>query len=181
MKNEQGVVNKLASPEILFLGPDENTADKMDLGCLVSRDRDYKFYKSFTTGKSPTLGGVPHDTYGMTTRSVRQYVTGIYRKLGLTQENITKVMTGGPDGDLGSNEILMGNEKIIAIVDGSGVLYDPEGLNKTELNRLASSRMMSGNYTGKLSPLGYKISVSANNITLPSGEVVISGENFRNT
>ena len=31
----------------------------------------------------------------------------------------------GPDGDLGSNEIKMGKEKIIGIVDGSGVLYDP--------------------------------------------------------
>ena len=32
---------------------------------------------------------------------------------------------GGPDGDLGSNEILMGKEKLIGIVDGSGVLFDP--------------------------------------------------------
>lgn len=65
---------------------------------------------------------MPHDTYGMTTRSVRQFVTGIYRKLGLKQEEVTKIITGGPDGDLGSNEILMGTEKILAIVDGSGVL-----------------------------------------------------------
>jgi glutamate dehydrogenase len=39
-------------------------------------------------------------------------------------------MTGGPDGDLGSNEILLGNEKIIGVVDGSGVLFDPEGINR---------------------------------------------------
>ena len=39
-------------------------------------------------------------------------------------------MTGGPDGDLGSNEILMSKEKIIAIIDGSGVLCDPEGINR---------------------------------------------------
>jgi len=58
----------------------------------------------------------------MTTRSVRQFVTGIYRKLGLDQKEVTKIITGGPDGDLGSNEILMGQEKFIAIVDGSGVL-----------------------------------------------------------
>jgi len=43
-------------------------------------------------------------------------------------------MTGGPDGDLGSNEILMGNEKIIGVVDGSGVLFDPEGLDKESLD-----------------------------------------------
>jgi len=58
----------------------------------------------------------------MTTRSIRQYVTGIYRKLNLDERKLRKIITGGPDGDLGSNEIKMGNEKLIAIVDGSGVL-----------------------------------------------------------
>lgn len=50
----------------------------------------------------------------MTTRSVRAYVTGIMRKFNLKEEECTKFMTGGPDGDLGSNEILMSKEKIIA-------------------------------------------------------------------
>ncbi len=45
-------------------------------------------------------------------------------------------MTGGPDGDLGSNEIKMGTEKICAIVDGSGVLYDPEGIDREALLKL---------------------------------------------
>jgi len=70
----------------------------------------------------------------MTTRSVRQYVTGIYKKLNLNQHEVTKVITGGPDGDLGSNEILMGKERFVAIIDGSGVLYDPQGLDKNELD-----------------------------------------------
>lgn len=55
------------------------------------------WWKSFTTGKSAEhLGGVPHDTYGMTSLSVRQYVVGIYNKLGLREKDITKVQTGGP-------------------------------------------------------------------------------------
>ena len=55
------------------------------------------WWKSFTTGKSAQmLGGVPHDTYGMTSLSVRQYVVGIYSKLGLKEEDVTKVQTGGP-------------------------------------------------------------------------------------
>lgn len=63
------------------------------------------WWKSFTTGKSAeTLGGVPHDTYGMTSLSVRQYTTGIYNKLNLREKDITKVQTGGPDGDLGSSK-----------------------------------------------------------------------------
>lgn len=55
------------------------------------------WWKSFTTGKSAALlGGVPHDTYGMTSLSVRQYVLGIYKQLGLQEKNVTKVQTGGP-------------------------------------------------------------------------------------
>ena len=55
------------------------------------------WWKSFTTGKSAEkLGGVPHDTYGMTSLSIRQYVLGIYKQLGLREKDITKVQTGGP-------------------------------------------------------------------------------------
>lgn len=55
------------------------------------------WWKSFTTGKSAeTLGGVPHDIYGMTSLSIRQYVLGIYKQLGLREKDITKVQTGGP-------------------------------------------------------------------------------------
>lgn len=63
-----------------------------------ARDRGAEtWWKSFTTGKSAEkLGGVPHDTYGMTSLSVRQYVIGIYKQLGLQEKNITKVQTGGP-------------------------------------------------------------------------------------
>lgn len=39
----------------------------------------------------------------MTSLSVRAYSTGIYRQLGLKEEEVTKVQTGGPDGDLGSS------------------------------------------------------------------------------
>ena len=75
--------------------------------CVVhARERGAEtWWKSFTTGKSAEhLGGVPHDTYGMTSLSVRQYVIGIYNKLGLREKDITKVQTGGPDGDLGSSK-----------------------------------------------------------------------------
>src|SRR5260221_12806419 len=42
------------------------------------------------------LGGVPHDAYGMTSISIRQYVLGIYKHLGLREKDVTKVQTGGP-------------------------------------------------------------------------------------
>lgn len=63
-----------------------------------ARDRGAEtWWKSFTTGKSAeTLGGVPHDKYGMTSLSIRQYVLGLYKQLGLRERDITKVQTGGP-------------------------------------------------------------------------------------
>ena len=73
------------------------------------------------------LGGISHDKYGMTTLSVREYVSGIYRDLGLDEIEVRKLQTGGPDGGLGLNEILLGKEKYFAIFDGAGVLVDPIG------------------------------------------------------
>jgi glutamate dehydrogenase len=34
MNRDEGITFKLPINEILFLGPDENTADKMDMACL---------------------------------------------------------------------------------------------------------------------------------------------------
>ncbi|GMF17792.1 unnamed protein product [Phytophthora lilii] len=167
--------------DILFLGPDEGTAHLMDWASSHAKQRGYSYWKAITTGKSASRGGIPHDVYGMTTHSVREYVLGIQRKLQL-QAPITKVQTGGPDGDLGSNEIKMSpQEETIAIVDGSGVLYDPKGINRENLVQLADARSpISGFDTSKLSSEGYQVLVSHNDVTLPNGEVVENGTEFRN-
>jgi hypothetical protein len=120
------------------------------------------WWKSFTTGKSAVkLGGMPHDSYGMTLRSIRQHVVGIYNQLGLTDKDVTKVQTGGPDGDLGSSmfrcacfdckealmrgvwrvdEILLSSDKTIAVIDGSGVLADKQfNPSETRVNTCTST------------------------------------------
>ncbi|RLN81155.1 hypothetical protein BBO99_00003937 [Phytophthora kernoviae] len=172
---------KEGGEDILFLGPDEGTAHLMDWASSHAKNRGYSYWKAITTGKSATRGGIPHDVYGMTTHSVREYVVGIQRKLQL-QAPITKVQTGGPDGDLGSNEIKMSpQEQTVAVVDGSGVLYDPKGIDRESLVALAESRSpISGFDMSKLSPEGYAVLVSQNDVTLPSGEVVENGTQFRN-
>ncbi|KAG1236419.1 hypothetical protein G6F68_018862 [Rhizopus microsporus] len=104
----------------------------------------------------------------MTTRSVHQYVLGIYRTFGLKEEECTKLQTGGPDGDLGSNEIKISKDKTIAIVDGSGVLYDSEGINRDELSRLANHRLMISNFdASKLSKSGFRVLVDEENKHFP--------------
>lgn len=166
---------------ILFLGPDEGTADLMEWASQRARNLGYPYWKAFSTGKPVRMGGIPHDLYGMTTNSVHEYVIQTLRKLGLEEEDMTKVMTGGPDGDLGSNEILISKDQIKAIVDGSGVLYDPAGLNRDELTRLAKERKMIENFDKKLlSENGFLVTIKENDVMLPDGYKAESGLEFRN-
>lgn len=165
---KEKIVDKYNKPEILFFGPDEGTADMMDWASQHARKRGASFWKAFTTGKSQEIGGIPHDTYGMTTRSVHQYVLGIYRKQDLREEECTKMQTGGPDGDLGSNEIKISKDKTIAIVDGSGVLCDPEGINREELARCASGRLVISHFdVSRLGPKGFRVLVDEKDVSLP--------------
>ena len=167
--------------EIIFIGPDEGTAELMNWACLYAKRRNYPFWKAFSTGKAPELGGVPHDLYGMTTVGIHEYVLGVLEKLNLGETKITKIQTGGPDGDLGSNEILISKDKTIAVIDGSGVLYDPEGINRDELIRCARKRVMVEQFDrSKLSPRGFFVSINDRKVKLPDGTVVHNGEEFRN-
>ncbi len=167
---------------ILFLGPDEGTAELMEWAALRARALRYPYWQAFSTGKPVVLGGIPHDLYGMTTNSVHQYVINILKKVGISESSITKVMTGGPDGDLGSNEILISKDKIIALIDGSGVLYDPKGLDRKELYKLAKVRKMVENYPkSRLSPQGFLVTLNEHDIQLPNGEKILKGLEFRNT
>jgi glutamate dehydrogenase len=176
------VVDYYGNQIILFLGPDEGTAELMEWAALRAKSRGYVFWRAFSTGKPSSMGGIPHDVYGMTTASTHQYVLESLRKLGLREENMTKVMTGGPDGDLGSNEILISKDKMLAIVDGSGVLYDPEGIPRKELHKLARARRMVEHFPKELlSASGFMVHVNDHDITLPHGEKVGSGLEFRST
>lgn len=179
---KEPIVDLHGKQEILFLGPDEGTAGFMDWAALHARSRGAEWWKSFTTGKSAaSLGGIPHDVYGMTSRSVRQYYVGILEKLAMDEESTTKVQTGGPDGDLGSNEILLSKDKTVAVVDGSGVVYDPLGLDRTELSRLAKQRVMIKEFNvALLSKDGYRVLCEDSDVVLPSGEKVADGTTFRN-
>jgi len=175
------IVDYFGKEEILFLGPDENTADVMLWACERAHVRGYKFWKGFTTGKPLSIGGIPHDRYGMTTIGVHEFAVQILNKLGVKEESITKFMTGGPDGDLGSNEIKMSKDKTIALVDGSGVIYDPKGLDRKELTRLADKRQMINHFDlSKISKDGFRVLVDEKNVKLPNGEIVENGEQFRN-
>lgn len=97
------------------------------------------------------------------------------------------MITGGPDGDLGANQIQCYRGKICLIIDGGSVLFDPEGLDKKELRKLAfkrnsEPRLNSLDYpVAKLSPQGFMVPRSTRNITLPDGTLVEDGGLFHKT
>ena len=179
---DENIVDHYGKEVILFLGPDEGTADMMGWASGRARILEHPYWKAFSTGKPVSMGGIPHDLYGMTTNSVHQYVIEILNKVGKKESLVTKVMTGGPDGDLGSNEILISKDRFLAIIDGSGVIYDPKGLNREELKRLAKKREMIEKFQRNLiSPKGFLVTIKDQDVVLPDGEKVLSGLEFRNT
>ncbi|CCD26548.1 glutamate dehydrogenase (NAD(+)) NDAI_0H03750 [Naumovozyma dairenensis CBS 421] len=177
-------IDYLDHEEILFFGPDEGTAGFVNWATNHAHKRGCPWWKSFLTGKSPNLGGIPHDEYGMTSLGVRAFVNKMYETLNLNDSVIHKFQTGGPDGDLGSNEILLStdNEIYVGIVDGSGVICDPMGLDKNELFKLAHKRLMVSHYDNtKFSKSGFYVSVTDMDLMLPNGTIVANGTTFRNT
>ncbi|KAE9390242.1 NAD(P)-binding protein [Gymnopus androsaceus JB14] len=142
----------------------EDTADMTDWTALHTRDRN--------------MGEVLH--HWKECRDT-QWSPTMTCMLGLKEKEITEVQTGGPDGDLGSNGILLSSDKTVAIIDGSGVLADPTGLDREELVRLAKKRLTVANFDRtKLSKDGYLVKVEEQDVKLPSGEIVLDGTDFRN-
>lgn len=67
-----------------------------------------------------------------------------------------------------ADEILLSSDKTIAVIDGSGVLADPAGINREELVRLAKLRKPVENFDkSKLSKDGYLVRVEDRDVKLP--------------
>jgi glutamate dehydrogenase len=181
MLPDSEIVDYHVKKEILFLGPDEGTAGFMDWASQYARYRRYPFWRSFTTGKTPEMGGIPHDLYGMTTAGVYEYEQQILKQLGLKEKETTKIQTGGPDGDLGSNEIKFSKSRYLAVMDASGVLYDKNGIDRNELARLAKARKPVRDFNrAKLSAEGFLVLVEDKGVRLFDGRMVANGTEFRN-
>ncbi|MFA5904843.1 MAG: NAD-glutamate dehydrogenase domain-containing protein [Desulfobacula sp.] len=126
-------------------------------------------------------------TSGMTTTGIMGAFRTLISHCGCKEADLNLMMTGGPDGDLGSNEIQCYEGRICLIIDGGSVLFDPDGLDKKELMKIAfmrhtSPRVNSLGYPDeKLGPHGFKVLLKAKNITLPGGAFVEDGAMFHRT
>ena len=124
------------------------------------------------------------DTSGMTTTSVITSFRTLIEHYGQREEDLNLMMTGGPDGDLGANQIQCYKGKICLIIDGGSVLFDPDGLNRDALVKIAFKRHSRPRANSlsfppeKLGPRGFVVPLTAQRFTLPDGTVVEDGALF---
>ena len=121
---------------------------------------------------------------GMTTTGIMASFRTLIEHYGAREEDLNLMMTGGPDGDLGANEIQCYKGRICLIIDGGSILFDPDGLDKKELIQIAFRRNSSPRANtlafpaDRLGPRGFRAPITAKNLTLPDGRQVADGAMF---
>jgi len=129
--------------DIIYLGPDENiTNDLIEWIPAQAARRGYPYAAAFMSSKPGA--GINHKEYGVTSEGLNVFVENMlkYLKMDPRKQKFTVKMTGGPDGDVAGNELKIlhreygDNARVVAIGDGTGAAFDPEGLNWSELLRL---------------------------------------------
>ncbi len=124
---------------------------------------------------------------GMTTTSITSSFRTLIAHAGEKEEDLNLMITGGPGGDLGGNQIQCYKGKICGLMDSGSVLFDPDGLDKAALRELAycrNSRPRANSLRFPLEKLGkngFRVLVGAKNVTLPNGRVVADGTLFHRT
>ncbi|MCJ7829972.1 MAG: NAD-glutamate dehydrogenase, partial [Desulfobacterales bacterium] len=127
------------------------------------------------------------ETSGMTTTGIMGAFRALVAHYGAKEEDLNLMMTGGPDGDLGANQIQCYKGKICLLIDGASILFDPQGLDREALMKIAfmrhtSPRANSRNFpVEKLSPQGFMVPLGAKNVPLPDGTIVEDGAMFHRT
>ena len=80
------------------------------------------------------------ESSGMTTTCIMSSFRTLISHYGTREEELNLMITGGPDGDLGANEIQCYKGNICLVIDGGSILFDPLGLDKKELMKIAFRR-----------------------------------------
>ena len=130
------IIDYYDRPEYIYLGPDENMHNSMiEWIAAFSVGVDYKLGTAFISSKPKA--GVNHKEFGVTSLGVHVCMEEClsYLDIDPETENFSVKMTGGPDGDVAGNMIFNLHKhypktaKLIALIDGSGTIRDPKGLD----------------------------------------------------
>ncbi len=135
------VVDYYGEDEPIELGPDENMHDSMiEHIAMQSVKRGYILGIGIMSSKRV---GINHKEYGVTSRGVVKFAEIAMREVGIDiyKDAFTVKFTGGTNGDVAGNCIRLLLERcpqaqIQSIVDGTAGLFDPDGADRGELDRL---------------------------------------------
>ena len=154
------VVDYYGEDEAIELGPDENMHDAMvEIIARQSVKRGYVLGNGIISSKQV---GINHKEYGVTSTGVVKFAEIALQELGIDihKDPFTVKFTGGPNGDVAGNSMRILLERcpqvqINFIVDGSGGIFDPIGLDRTELARIVLKYDLDAFQPEKLTPGGF--------------------------
>ncbi|WP_020560684.1 NAD-glutamate dehydrogenase domain-containing protein [Thiofilum flexile] len=136
------VLDYYGEDEPIELGPDENMHDTMiELIAKQAVKRGYLLGSGIMSSKQV---GINHKEYGVTSIGVTRFAeVTMQETLGINmhQDRFSVKFTGGPNGDVAGNGMRLLLERcpqveIRLIIDGSGALYDPQGLDHAALSQI---------------------------------------------
>ncbi len=154
------VVDYYCQDEPIELGPDENMHDEMvELIAAQAVKRGYVLGKGIMSSKRI---GINHKEYGVTSIGVVRFseVTMKEKGIDMHTQPFSVKFTGGPNGDVAGNAMRLLLQRcpqvqIKLIIDGSGALYDPSGLDRTALEKIVLRGDLDAYDTAALNPGGY--------------------------
>jgi glutamate dehydrogenase len=143
------VVDYYGEEEAIELGPDENL--HVDMIERIARQAEKRRYILGSGVISSKKQGINHKEYGVTSLGVVTFASAALKELGIDMERdvFSLKMTGGPKGDVAGNTIRFLLERcrrirVRLIIDGSGLLFDPVGADRSELRRLLFKESIDG-------------------------------------
>ncbi len=154
------VVDYYGEDEPIELGPDENMHDRMiETIARLSAARGYMLGIGVMSSKK---AGINHRQYGVTSTGVVKFAEIAMRETGtdIRSDAFSVKFTGGPNGDVAGNAMRILLEKcpgaaIRLVLDGSGALCDPAGLDRAELSRIVLRRDVDAFRPEALHPGGF--------------------------
>jgi glutamate dehydrogenase len=154
------VVDYYRQEEAIELGPDENMHDEMiEAIADLSRRRGYLLGIGIMSSKKI---GINHKEYGVTSTGVVKFAEIAMREVGIDIDHdpYALKLTGGPNGDVAGNalRLLLDRSPQVAIrliLDGTAALFDPDGADHGELQRLILQHDLDAFDPQRLHPGGF--------------------------
>ena len=136
------VVDYYGEQEPIELGPDENMHDVMiEIIAQQAVKRGYVLGSGIMSSKQV---GINHKEYGVTSRGVMRFAEVTMQEtqgINMHTDAFSVKITGGPNGDVAGNSMKLLLERcpqvqIRLIVDGTGAVFDPIGVDSTALAKI---------------------------------------------